>query len=270
MGDGKTKFDAMGQKLKGDTMAAVESEQKAMAEVKNQLAAIKDNPQLAQMYQDNAQVGAGNLAGELPLLKVHATGRSTKSMLADGSEPTDGYFFYKPTGQQFETIKCHILTISRGFRAKSMEEGKDDQFNQILGGVIIDGVDLKPFIMYFTGLKLSNLWEFGKMAKKYTHAKPVPIPMFALTVELTTKKVDNSFGKSWIIGFEIVKSDLEDESPILVMDPGEFTYLKDNVEVLEETIASIIAAKSSKDIDEPTKPIKATDVEPEDPGPLPD
>lgn len=238
-----------------------ENEAKEKAEIENrqkaesQLAVISKNSELAKMYAENASAGSANLAGELPLLKVHQTGKSTKNELTDGSEPSDGWFFYKPTGEQFEALECHILTISRGFRAEGLNN--DKVFNQIVGGVIIDGDDYKPFIMYVTGKKLQPMWDFGKAASKYTHAKPIPIPMFALTVKLSTHKEENSYGKSWLIDFEIKKS--EDGTPVLITDPGIFHFLKDNVTTLEETIEGVIAAKTNKD----TEVISG-----EDPGPV--
>ena len=252
MGEGEARLKERVAKLKADTAQKGLAEKENMDLVVNQLAALKNNSQLATMYAENAQVGAKNLAGELPLLKVHATGRSIKNVLSSGQEPNDGWFFYKVTAEQFEIVRCHILTISRGFRAEGME-GKEDVFNQILGGLILDGDDIKPFIMYFTGLKLSYLWEFGKEANKYTHAKPVPIPMFALTIELKTEKVTNSYGKSWVVKFEIVKD--KEDIPILVMDPAKFQFLKEKVEKVEDTIASLIATKANKEGEEVIEPV---------------
>ena len=248
MGDGIKKFQAVGQKIKEE----VEEKNKQTAierkEALNALDVLRGNEELAKLYQENAQVGAENLAGELPLLKVHAVGRSTENELADGTEPKDGWFFYKPTAEQYETIQCHILTISKGFRAEGLAQGNGkarDVFNQIVGGVIIDGSDYKPFIMYFTGLKLSPLWEFGKEAAKYTRARPVSLPMFTLTVKLSTSKVKNSFGASWVVNFEILKD--EGGYPRIILDEGKFQFLKDNVAMMEETIASLIAKKITKE-----------------------
>lgn len=207
----------------------------------NELEMLRSNSDLALMYQENSKVGSENLGGETPQLKVHATGRSNNE-LADGSEPMDGYFFYKPTAEQFKSVDIHVLTISKGFRAPAIEEGKPDVFNQIMGGVIIDNGEYKPFIMYFTGLKLSNLWEFGKLAAKYTRAKPIGIPMFALTIRLTTEKKANNYGKSWIVNFEIVKND--NGSPKLVLDETVFKFLKSNVAGIEEMISALIEAKA--------------------------
>ena len=264
--EGEKKFREMGEKLKAEKEQAAEEQKEKTALAMNQLAQLRQNSQLAQMYSENAKVGADNLSGELPLLKVHAVGKSTKNELSDGTEPNDGWFFYKPTGEQFETVRCHILTISKGFRAEGMQQGGQTKqvFNQVIGGVIIgDGGEMKPFVMYVTGLKLSPMWEFGKAAAKYTRMKPISIPMFALTVKMTTEKVKNNYGKSWIINFEIEK--LEDGSPVLIMDPGEFQYLKDNVEIVEDTIASLIDAKAIKEDDDddfPQHVQEATGAEP--------
>ena len=247
-----------------DKLKAEQAEEKAKQEenkekAQSELALIGQNKELAKMYADNAKVGGANLQGELPLLKVHATGRSNKNFLSNGEEPNDGAFFYKPTADQYDGVEVHILTISRGFRAVGLE-GKGNVFNQIVGGCIIEeGNNFKPFIMYMTGLKLSNLWEFGKLASKYTKARPIPIPMFALTIRLTTQKVANSYGKSWIIDFEIVKN--EDGSPKLIMDPEVFNYLKDSVVTVEDTIASLVAAKENKEEEEEETPIPTQEVQ---------
>lgn len=241
--EAERKFRETGEKLKAESKKSEEVDKKNTEIALNNLAQIRQNSELAKMYQESSKVGADNLSGELPLLKVHAVGKSTKNELSNGDEPNDGYFFYKPNGEQFKEIRVHVLTISKGFRAEGME--KKMIFNQVMGGVILDGTEMKPFVMYFTGLKLQPMWDFGKQASKYTKMKPVPIPMFALTVKMTTEKVANNYGKSWIINFEIEKT--EDGSPLLVMDPGEFQYLKDNAELVEDTIASLIDAKAVKE-----------------------
>lgn len=257
---------AQRDKLAKENQDLAEAEAKNVEEAKSQLATIGNNAELAKMYSENANVGASNLAGELPLLKVHQTGKSTKNELANGSEPSDGMFFYKPTGEQFDTLEVHILTISRGFRAEGLDNKGADRklvFNQIMGGVIIDGGDLKPFIMYVTGKKLQPMWDFGKAASKYTKAKPVSIPMFAMTVELSTHKEENSYGKSWLVDFKIKKG--EDGTPVLVMDPGEFQFLKDTALAMEETIEGVIASKTNKEVEviqgeDPREPAGSGDI----------
>ena len=210
-----------------------------------------ENEALARMYMDNANVGAENLAGELPLLKIHKKGKSQNNELADGSEPNNGWFYYKPTKEQFEEIKCHVLTISRGYQAPPLEEGNNTVFTQILAGIIINQDNPLPFMMYFTGLKLENLWKFGKEVRPYTKAKPMPIPMFALTVKLTTREVEHSksdkFGKASIVEFEVVKNDKG--IPEIVKDEGEFVFLRDSVDGVQETINNLIANKTGEEAD---------------------
>lgn len=256
--DGYNKAKKVADKLKVEKEEKENEEKKQNAEAETQLAQIQANSDLAQAYRSSADLGAENLSGQLPLLKVHAAGRS-KNKLGNGQMPEDGSFFYKPEATQYKEITCHVLTISRGFRAEGIEQGENsrkDVFNQILAGVILDENDYKPFYMYFTGLKLSNLWEFGKEASFYTKRKSFPIPMFALKVKLKTSSKENTYGTSWVVDFEILKN--EDGSPELVVDPGEFQFLKDGVESAQGMIENIIKAKglggvdpSEEDVQEP-------------------
>ncbi len=212
---------------------------------------IAENPELAKAYQDNASVGSENLSGATPVLKVHSVGKG-QSVLESGDEPDDGAFFYAPTQEQFKEITCHILSISRGYSTAPMERGKKPVFTQLVAGVI-EGEELKPFTMYMTSRKLPKLWEFGKVAKEYTKAKPFPIPMFALQVKLTTEKMMSDFTnedgktikvKSWLVNFEILKKD--DGTPVLVTDMGKFQYLKDMALGLSEVMGNIIVAAEKK------------------------
>jgi len=233
------KLREQNEKWKAEKAAKEEAERSNYALAKSELEQIQETPGLADMYNQSAKLGSENLGGNSPQLKVHKQGKSTSNELPDGTEPEDGYFFYTPTQEQFETIDVHILTISRGYRAKSLEAGKEPKFNQIIGG--IDAECQRPFILYMSGKRLSPMWEFGKIAQKYTRAKPFAIPMFALTIRLSTheeKATDPKFGKSWVIDFEILKN--PDGTPKLVMDEGKFAFLRDNVETTEDMMASII------------------------------
>jgi hypothetical protein len=221
-------------KLKEETAKEQETKALGKANAVSALEALKANPIMADLYKQSAHLGAENLGAQLPILKVYAAGRS-KSELADGTRPNDGWFFYKPNAEQFESVTVHILTISKGYQSKGMNETDKDKYNQIMGGVIVDGDELKPFVMYLNGTKLNNMWEFGKQAKQYTQ---FGVPMFSLFVKLTTERQTNNFGESWVVNFKIQKD--EKGAPLLVMDQGEFVYLRDNVSMLEETIASVI------------------------------
>lgn len=232
-------------KIAGENEQAKKSEAVRENEVKNALATIAGNSDLAKMYNDSANIGSENIGGEsLPLLKIHSAGKSLNNLLINGDEPHNGYFFHKITQQEFKEVECHVLTISEGFRADGVE-GKKNVFNQILAGVIVNNDEFLPFLMYFTGTKLPNLWDFGKEASKWTKAKPVGIPLFAMKVKLTTnREIDGT--KSWfVVKFEIVKD--EAGIPILVSDQALFTVLKDNVAKVQATIQKLIALKATED-----------------------
>jgi len=233
---------------KDDMFKKAHAMQKDIAEVKQvkeqALTKVMKNEALAKLYRDNASVGAENLQGELPQLKIHAAGRSQKNELPDGTEPIDGYFYYRPTKEQFKELDCHILTISKGYRADGFE-GKKDVFNQVLAGVITNGGQMKPFIMYFTGIKLNNLWELGKEIAPFTRSSQLPIPMFALRVKMTTEKVKHNYGSSWVPVMKVQK--YEDGSPELVLDEKVFEYLRGQVDKVADTIAALISSKSTED-----------------------
>lgn len=218
--------------------------------VKSSADLVAQDEQLASLYRESAEIGAGNLSGSLPTLKIHATGRSKDNQLINGKEPNDGWFFYAPTQEQFETLNIHILSISRGYRTEGLEDKNKLVYTQLMAGVIDDNDDLKPFIFYFTGLKLNNLWEFGKEAKAYTHRKPVPIPMFALTVKMDKESIKHEYGKAWVPTFEILKD--KTGFPELITDPGKFVFIRDHVSRMEEVMEQVISLKSDKDPDEIT------------------
>lgn len=244
--DGKLKFEAARAKLHKEQEVKETQEKEAELEVKKeiqtQIAKLQENKSLADLYAENSQVGAENLSQELPILKVYTQGKSSRVVLADGSRPEDGWFIYKPTGEQFEKIVCHILTISRGYKAEGFNTG-EEKFNQILAGVFAN--DHRPFLMFFTGKRLGNMWEFGKEASHYTKAKPVPIPLFALTVELSAHLEPNKYGDSWMVDFKILREAAG--GPQIVLDEGEFVFLKDQVETIKDTLEQLIASKSKEE-----------------------
>lgn len=216
---------------------------------KSNMEIVLADQELATFYNANASVGAENLSSELPTLKVHVTNKSKENQLQDGTEPNNGWFFYKGTQEQFQFPQCHILTISRGFRADGMEDDKETGkkkmvFNQIVGGIITNGNRELPFLMYFTGTRLSNLWAFGKDIRKYTRAKPVSIPMFALLVELKTRNQPTEFGPNFIIDFELMKE--ASGEPKIVTDMGKLVFLREMVDQLNETINRFIELKEFK------------------------
>lgn len=244
MGKGFEQAKAKADELKKE---ATEKKEIVKEEVEKTLAVVRANSDLAKAYQEAAKMGADNLGGSSPMLKVHSTGKSQSNELADGTEPNNGWFFYGPTAEQFKEVECHILSISRGYRAIPLNQkpGQKNQFNQLITGVILNEGRMLAFISYITGVKLSKMWEFGKEAAKYTRAKPISIPLFALRVKLTTGQVDSNFGKQWAINFEIMKN--EDGSPVVVTDMGEFTFLKNMVEQMEEVMDAIISRKAVED-----------------------
>ncbi len=236
-------------KLRAENEAEQAAEAQTQEKVESALAArVEANPELLKMYQENAALGSENLAGALPQLKIHTQGKSDKNILLSGTEPHDGWFFHTSSQTEFETVNIHVLTISRGFRSPSMPDPVTGQtrevFNQLMGGVIITELEEVPFVAYFSGVKLNNLWEFGKSASVFTKGR-FKIPLFALTVKGTTERVKHSYGKSWVMKFEVTKD--EEGNPIVVEDIETFKKLKDQVLKMEQTINQLIEAKATED-----------------------
>lgn len=244
MAENKSAQDKIREQVNGWKAEKVEKTMAETKEVENSLVALKENREMMEMYQKNADVGSENISqGSLPALKVHSAGKSTKNILANGNKPTDGYFFYKPDQCEFKEIECHLLYVSKGYYAPDMN-GKD-KFNQIIAGVIVNGGDTRSFVMYVNGKRLSHLWEMGKELAVYTKAKPVGVPMFALRIKMSTYSEPNDYGESWLIKFDIMKN--KDGSPILISDPGEFQFLRDHVDTIKSTLDRLVSSKAGED-----------------------
>jgi hypothetical protein len=242
MQTGKDEFTKVGEKLKAEKEEQVEKEVEVRKEVKNQLAALKENPVLAELYKQNAQAGATNLGGSVPYLRIHTA--NSMNLLADGTRPQPGSFYYAPTKQEFPSLTVHILTISRGFRIlrKDEETGEEKmQFNQIVAGVFVDAGKFKPFFMYVNGLKLRPVWDFGKEMGDFTRAG---YPMFSIVVEMTTEEVKTEkYGYKWIPKLRIAR---ENGNPEIVLDVPTFNLLLEGVKKAEERLDSIIQANESQ------------------------
>jgi hypothetical protein len=222
-------------------------------EIAHTLSTIQNNADLAKMYNDAAGMGSENLQGSYPLLKIHVQNKSPNNILINGKEPNNGWYYHTKTQEQFESPIVHILTVSKSFYAKPLVdkdtgEMGDSKLNQIIGGVLVDNRDAKPFMMYLTGLKLSPFWDFAKEISQYTHGKPVSIPMFALTVKLSSQKVDSKHGPQLVPVFEVVRT--ADGSPVVITSPKEFMFLKNMVTTMTDTINSLVTSKSIEEIAE--------------------
>lgn len=240
-------FDEMKQvadKIKEEVAEKQEEQKKEIVEAKTSLQRVQGNEMLKQLYAASAGIGTENLAASVPLLKIHSTGKSSTNELADGSEPNNGWFFYTKTQEQFQTVNCHIVAISRGYRTEGMADPKTQEkrsvFTTLMAGTIIKEETLMPFYFYLSGKKLQGMWDFGKEASQYTRNKQLQIPLFALTVKLSTVQEKTDYGKTWVLKMDIVKD--ETGFPVLVDDEKTFKRLLASVERAKQTMDNIIQA----------------------------
>lgn len=158
--------------------------------------------EIADIFKQNASVGTENISSAMPQLKI--TEGNSHNEGVDGEDVPPGTLYYSPTKEIFKELDISVMTISRGFYALDNQETPKPKFTQLVGGIMLD--TMQPFIMFVSGLRLENLWNFGKEINPYTKSKNNPIPMFAFKVKLTLEKKEHKYGKSYIPVFDFTPS----------------------------------------------------------------
>lgn len=207
----------------------------------------RDDEELRRQMSESAGIGADSLSASLPILKIYTANKSADDVLADGSAPHDGFFLHKASGREWEDVYFHPMVISRGFYAFGVPDSKTGVkpvvFNNILGGVILNDLDYTPFIMYFTGTKLQNLWGFRDMIRPFIKRKINPIPMFCITASMNRDKFKTqNFGNVWIAKFDYER-DENGKEPSVQLDLDKFKFLKTAAERMVLVVGQIIADK---------------------------
>jgi len=194
--------------------------------------------EVAEFYRKNANVGSENISRDsLPGLKV--TESNSQGLLADGSRPTIGSFYYTETKEEFKTVEISMISVSKGFYVRPMDKTKKKmKFQQIISGMILDG--MKPFVMYVSGKRLQGLWDLGGELSPFTKHKEMPVPMMAFKIGLSTTSYKHENGVSHYINFEIMKD--ESNQVQLITDLGVLELLRGGVESMEAAVESIISA----------------------------
>lgn len=265
---GKEKLDKQMSEMKAEKAEKEQKELVTKEKLKTELAKINVDSDLARMMAEDSMVGAENIRGaSMPFMKVSAAGKSSH-VLADGSRPTDGYFFYAPTKEEFKDLTVNILTVSKGFWLEQLEkegqEKKPPKFTQVIGGMFQHPTDgLKPFVLFIQGRKWPALNKFTKEASQYTHMKPIPVPMFSLLVKLTTHQEDNKEYGGWlhIVDFEIEK---ENGFPVIVTKMDVYGKLRAAVEKASELINEYISVNEVARPDMPQGQVRRVSTDAED------
>lgn len=191
---------------------------------------------LADFYKNNASVGTENLSAVLPQLKV--TESNSKNVDENGNRTKAGTFYYSPTKQSFEELRVSIMTISRGFYAMDNGETPKPKFTQLVGGMLLDS--MQPFVMFVSGTRLQNMWNFGKEIKPYTRNKQMPVPMFGFEVNLTLKETETNFGINHVVVYSLARK--EDQIQVIA-DEDAVNMIRGNVDSLEDMFESFIDQK---------------------------
>ena len=243
----KEKVEGIKKESKDREEAEVKSANSALEKTR---AMIQNDPALRALLQQDAKEEQEKSGGALPFLKVYVANKSTQ-VLADGKDPNNGWFFYTPTQEQYETVHCHILTISRGFRMPGMPDDKGEvknKWNHIVSGIMLND-EPKPFWIFISGqARVGRLWEFQKELRKYNAAG---IPSFPLILKLTTEKVKTEKSPAIVINFAIEVD--ETGNPTMVTDKEEYMALRDKVHDQEGYIEAYINRKEVVKVEEPKK-----------------
>lgn len=197
-------------------------------------------------YKDHAHVGVEHVdQSKLPKLKLIQSNSEVE--LPDGTRPKLGSFHYAETDEIYDTLDAHILSFSRGFYTKSLNENaeKKTSYSVIVSGLMAD--DHRPFVIFISGLRLAPMWDWAKdELSKYT--KKAGIPVYALRTQFSSHKEKNSFGKdSYILDFK-VRTHEEDGRPILIEDLPTLERLNKQAEITKVAIENyIMAIECNKD-----------------------
>src|SRR5690606_38240546 len=123
----------------------------------------------------------------------------------------------------------------RGFYALDNQEDPKPKFTQLMGGMMLD--TMQPFVMFISGTRLENMWNFGKEVKPFTKQ----VPMFSFEVELGTEKNKTKYGMNHIVTFT-VKRDSKGQVQLLA-DRDVLSILRNGVAQVEDMFASFIQQK---------------------------
>lgn len=192
---------------------------------------------VADFFKKNADVGSGNLSASLPQLKV--TEANSQNEGQDGQYVAAGEFYYQPTKESFKTVKVSIMTISRGFWALDNKEKPEPKFTQLVGGMILE--TMQPFVMFVSGTRLQNMWDFGKEIKPFTKNKGNAVPMFAFEVELGLEKNKTQYGMNHVVTYKLTRN--KDNQVLLINDLELLSAIRNGVDQLESTFESFIDQK---------------------------
>jgi len=192
---------------------------------------------VADFFKNNAQAGSENLSAALPQLKV--TEGNSQNEGTDGQYVAAGQFYYSPTKEAFKEIRASIMTISRGFWAMDNSDSPKPKFTQLVGGMMLD--TLQPFVMFVSGTRLQNMWNFGKEIKPFTSNKQTPVPMFAFEVLLGLDKNKTNYGVNHIVTYKVVRN--EKNQVVLISDLEVLNLLRNGIDQLESTFESFIEQK---------------------------
>lgn len=210
------------------------TKEKNMVTVSGGLAVSGD---VADFYRNNAKTGSENLSASMPQLKIVEANSQIEGN--DGQFLAPGQFYYSPTKEVFKQVKVSIMTISRGFWALDNQKEPKPKFTQLVGGMMLD--TLSPFVMFVSGTRLQNMWNFGKEIKPFTSNKQTPVPMFAFEVVMGLEKVTTDYGTNYVATYKVVRNDKNQIQ--LIADMEVLNMIRNGVDQVEGMFASFIEQK---------------------------
>lgn len=238
--EGYKKARAITDQIKKEREEREAGQQTGLAMAKKALAAAGLSPEAMAYAEKHASTGVDDLntGVSVPQLRIHSVGVSTKNVLADGSEPSDGQIYHTGLQEAWDEVDVILLSIK-----KCRLEQEDEQSgttvmkaHYLLAGMTEE--TFEPFVIYVKGMSYSKIWELEDQLKPYVTKRPGGIPLSMLKIRISSEKQVVETGK-----YKGQKKNVFKFS--LIMHPsGQFPVLEGRSEVLASFDSATEGAES--------------------------
>lgn len=149
----------------------------------------KDLANIEDYLKDKLNVGAKSItADDVPTPTLSLVQSNSQMRDAEGRPLTPGKFFYKGTGEVFDSVTCAFLVLTKKDLPSFSNKEVLDHTHIWLGAIL---PEFKPFQMFMRGYGLS-----GSTGSRFLigRQRSLKRPFFSLLLTLTSEKTTNDKG----------------------------------------------------------------------------